>query len=360
MQMQRRLVQGFWTGGSVVPRNGIVVRRSQVDTLLEDHRHFAVIASRQSGKTTLLKAFQQEENERYPGSTLYVTCEPLNGLDSSDSLTAETRLVEEIRIAARSQGVVIGGESPYLISLLRETTDGVTFIFDEFSKVGVHIGRILSGVRGFVESQRYGGNHRFILADRTHPADHPTEHSPFNFVQTMRLFDMDELETAELATRGFEANGMVATPQAIDKIHELTRGHTYLVQTLGILIAESCFETEKKEVTVDDVVRFAYLLARINDDIHWKTLMLHIEHHLTGQQKAYLRNIIRYYKNADPVERYPEYVSGYDPISGEKYSSIDILQSYGFVRPSDERYMQGFALPRNPIMADMLVHRNFY
>jgi len=224
--------------------------------LIEQKHFFVVHAPRQSGKTTLLNALEQQLNATGKYHALYCSLESVQGLDEPEKgIPAVLACLEE---ALRYHGGLGGARRPdfsrqpnvALIAFLRELCAGadrpVVMLLDETDCLGGEtLILFLRQLRdGYVNRARIPFVHSLALVGMRNIRDYKAQvrqdsetlgsASPFNIAVeslTLRNFTRDEI--AALYQQHTAETGQVFPGELVDKVFELTGGQPWLVNALA-------------------------------------------------------------------------------------------------------------------------------
>lgn len=344
------IINPFSVQGSRYEDPEMVVRRAQTDRIKRDiefNSPVLLLGPRQSGKSTLLKSIVREIKEEKARSShtrdhpvVYFSLEHFSESEATEDAFFE-RLVTELFHE-------IGAEVP---AALREYPDTIfehfpydtTIAFDEFSGAGKRYKKFFHNLRRVYDNHRSNGL-KVVLADRTHASEFMDKtSSPFNIGTKHHLHDFSGPETDALLSLGFKKSGLACGHKdegylAInDHIWERTQGQPYLVQRIGGLVIERAESQGKKSITDTDGIEACKLFVTMGTDVHMQTMLRYVREEFGPIEARRMGRILLGHQ---------EYF--------EEGGAIGKLYSYGFIKPTDEEFMSGNAVIRNPLYEAML------
>ncbi len=342
---QARVVRGFWTGGASAPKDAILVERKQerhIRTLIFRRDNVSIIAPRQSGKTTLLRALEREHRRHRPA--LYLSLEPLVGRDEQyygkDKGGFGEDFRRHVKSALKQSGFKLGKIERWFEPRVYRLGDtfaalpkDMLLLIDEYSGVTVNSSRFLPVLRYAVSSSGVReSNLHVVLADLSHRSHYNTgATSPFNVAENITLMDFDEQETGQLVSQGFNMNQLGYDDTITQRIYYWTNGDPYLTQRLCILIVEMAFEQGRVTITAAEVDECARQIIENGSEVRWSTLGEYLQSRIDDDAKALLGDIL----------------GGAEKLFYRTTDEVDTLASYGLIVPSDRESGGGNCLVRN-------------
>ncbi|MFA6889106.1 MAG: AAA family ATPase [Candidatus Woesearchaeota archaeon] len=361
MELETRL-KGFHLGGSIYLEDEVITARPDEENWLEQRligtmyrKPLVVIGPRQSGKSTLLKRMTKKIQEE-GSACAYVSLEELRGLPEDELGKRVWPLVGRQVVKQIPQLKGVNTRNQYcdweLFSTLGDLTESgkirnPVIFFDEFSYVALHCGNWFGSLRGKYETSAL--NCKIVLTDRAHPTQYPSHGcSPFNITEVMLLGDFREENSQDLLEKCANLNGVTLTTEHTHKLHELTKGQTYLTQIAGYrLVAETLVQNRRSPNSedVNTVIESMNQDARAGNMDIYSTLAEYLKSgsqegiKLSQGTKEKLRNIV------ETGRKYPFILNG----------DTGVLVTLGFVTPESRTYergewrMTGNVCIRNPL-----------
>jgi uncharacterized protein len=288
--MKNSITNPFVTGGYVGP-DYFCDRRNETEILLKaisSKRHVTLISLRRMGKTGLLKHVKHllenkpgaQLKEKRPVGVIYVDLMPtmdanemLNTLSSAllHAKRNEKNIIEKVlsllaslrpkiafddltgqptvELKVESQSDIQFGLD-HLLRFMSEVKQNIVFMIDEFQQISQYPERNMEQLlRTIIQSYPtipfiFSGSSKHMLEPMFTSASRP-------FYQSAELMYLDKIPEAEYSKfilNNFETAGKKIEKEALLRIFNLTRGHTFYVQHVCNLL----FETDIK--TIDNKV----------------------------------------------------------------------------------------------------------
>jgi hypothetical protein len=354
----------FNIAGPCIPEEHYLVpalaRLPQLPGLIAAKQFFVIHAARQSGKTTLLNALEQELNAAGSHVALYCSLETVQGIadaekgvpaimrsvlysceihpllrtvqipvaDTSDYTNGVKRLLSNLAQAAGKPLLVLFDEADCLsdstlISFLRQLRDG--YVNRVRSPFPVSVA--LVGMR----------NIRDYKAKVRPDSDTLGSASPFNIVtKALTLTNFTHAEIAALYGQHTADTGQVFETAAVDRASYWTCGQPWLVNALALECVEELLENDYAQpVTAELMDEAAEVLLRRRDT--------HIDSLLERLKEPRVRRII------EPVILGSE--ETFDLLSDDCQYVLDL----GVLKQE-----RGVLLPANPIYAEVILRTLAY
>ena len=245
-------------------------RAGEALTLVAQGRWFSLVAGRQTGKTTLLRALEAQLNAGAERPALWIDLEELRA-QPEPALAFRTLLVVLCEAVAR----VSAGRAPWTpeeqaawladpATAIRhglrravERLPGVVILFDEADVlVGAAMVSFLTQLRAlYLARKEQPAPHCVVLAGVRAVRDYISSAgeghtfawlgtaSPFNItVENVGLAPFTAAEVAELAAQHTAETAQRFEPEAVARVYDLSRGHPWLVNAL-------CDQCTRRDVT---------------------------------------------------------------------------------------------------------------
>ena len=278
-----------------------LTRLPDIEQFIAGRLYFVLHASRQSGKTTALKALVKKLNAAGSVAAIYCSLEKVQGMSRPEdallsiatyigrsalfySVFKERHIdvipVEETINAKKASTIVLD-----TISRLCEAAGKpVVILFDEADCIPA------SSIVSFLRQLRDGyisrdempfpmsialvgmRNIRDFKAKIRPNAETLGSSSPFNVIQeALTLRNFTEEEVGELYAQHTTATGQIFTPEAVHRAYELSCGQPWIVNAIAAECVEKIHKTDLEPVTMDDVNAARESLVR-RRDTHFDSL----------------------------------------------------------------------------------------
>jgi len=323
---------------------------------LIERKHFFVIhAPRQSGKTTLLNALEQqlEAGERY--HALYCSLESVQGVvDPKEGIPAAVRSLQwAVRYHPRLRAC--GGTEParmddfnnvlrvVLAEICARLDRPLVVLFDEADCLSE--GTLIAFLRqlrdGYVNRIRVPFVHALALVGMRNIRDYKARvredgqtlgsASPFNIVvESLTLENFTRDEVAALYGQHTDETGQAFPPGLVDRVHELTQGQPWLVNALAREMIVKLGNNDLRRALTPDLAEVAAERIIVRRDTHIDSLLERLK-------EERVRRVI------EPM------------LLGEGESIDELSDDYRYVRDLGLiRSEQGVLRPANPIYAEVI------
>ncbi|MCL1817001.1 MAG: ATP-binding protein, partial [Clostridiales bacterium] len=292
----------------------------EILSLIEDEKYFVIHASRQSGKTTLLRALARQVNAGEQYYVLYCSLENLEGV--ADAAIGIPAIIDTIRSSLINyalpnaplfaKDVNIG--SPLtalqdgLVRYCRLLDHPLVLLFDEADcLIGATMIAFLRQLRsGYVNRDEIPFVHSLALVGMRNIRDYRNEYrdsaqtlgtsSPFNIVaESMTLKNFTKEEIAALYAQHTADTGQIFNEEAVDLVWEQTCGQPWLVSAMAKIIVNKMTADAPMTPVSAAMINEAIQILILRNDTHFDSLMarLHeervrrvIEPVIVGQESA--------------------------------------------------------------------------
>ena len=279
-----------------------LARLPDIETFVAGRLYFVLHASRQSGKTTALKALVKKLNAAGKVATVYCSLEKVQGkTDTKATLVSISRIIaanakryapfkEKAEDFAPDETVLaLGAEDSIVGDTLSKLSEAagkpLVVFFDEADCIPA------SSIVSFLRQLRDGyvnrdeapfpmsialvgmRNIRDFKARIRPDSETLGSSSPFNVIKkALTLRNFTEAEVGELYAQHTAATGQVFTPEAVHRAFEISGGQPWIVNAIADECVCEIHKTDLEPVTLDDINAARESLVR-RRDTHFDSLL---------------------------------------------------------------------------------------
>jgi hypothetical protein len=275
----------FVTGGAVPLGSPVYISRkkdAEAFRALRNKEYLAILAPRQSGKTSLLQRLQFGVAEQYGYATALLDLSRFS-TPRTDWTTWSADICENIRdqLCQGQPNVDLPRTPPRFPDFLADLATyvkapGILILLDEAAAIPLDIrNSFYSGIRWIYNDRAAPtkpilSRYNFVFAGVFNPKTLiKTPSSPFNITQNLYLDDFSVDETAELLAHLTTIAEVEITEELVEKVYLWTGGQPYLTQVLADLLSK---RLEKGDDTAPKQM-IESLIPQLR-----KSVRVHIEH----------------------------------------------------------------------------------
>lgn len=271
----------FHTGGGIPPKSEYYVFRQadrDADFAIQQKKLIAIIAPRQTGKTSLLWSIKSKLNDRISQKWRYsyIDLAHIKDLDRSEWYSyIVKKIAHDLKLPLNDMPE---GQTGFEDLILEKTgiksKSFVALFFDEVESLLGHSFCVtfLSTLRHIfqvVSSSQTNGQLLIALAGTVTTDDliKDTNNSPFNVAEKIKIEDFSRDESNFLSSK-LETNGLIICEDVHDCIYEWAAGHPYLTHRICEKIMTTCQKNKIKKVNLEfvDTIVNNYILSQTNPD----------------------------------------------------------------------------------------------